>query len=427
LGHDIQTAIRAELEMMLSAPAFAQSNRCKRFLNYVVTQTLSGHAGELKERMIGISVFDRPNDYDTGGDSIVRVTSNEVRKRIGQFYRESQTAHPIQIELPRGSYVPEFRICATPRSSGATEVSERETGVDEVSLVSETRSATVKKSDGTVSGKNLVVTTGVARTGHSHRFKAVLALPIVFLVSAGVVMGVWRERAKPQFPHLWDAFQSSKVPVLICLGAHDIPIPKEALSSNPESFRSLVLHRETIPVDDVTVIASMASSLGKQGIPFRVTAADQVSLTDLRRQPVILIGAADNLWTQRLTQDLRYRIEVMPAGSTTPRIASIVDSKQPANASWAIDYSIPMTSWKSDYAIVARMNDSITGVSVLIDAGLGNDGSIAASELISSGSLATSLAAEPSCNGKSNFEAVVETNIIDTRPGPPHILRLTCW
>jgi hypothetical protein len=103
-SRDIQTAVRAELEMMLSAPAFAQSNRCKRFLNYVVTQTLSGHAGELKERTIGINVFERAFDYDTGGDSVVRVASNEVRKRIGQFYRESESVHPVQIELPRGSY-----------------------------------------------------------------------------------------------------------------------------------------------------------------------------------------------------------------------------------------------------------------------------------------------------------------------------------
>src|SRR5580692_1700731 len=107
---EIQTAVRSELDMMLTAPIFAQSNRCKSFLSYVVLQTLSGNAGHLKERTIGISVFDRANDYATGEDSIVRVTANEVRKRIGQFYRESPIAHPIQIELPRGAYVPEFRI-----------------------------------------------------------------------------------------------------------------------------------------------------------------------------------------------------------------------------------------------------------------------------------------------------------------------------
>ena len=107
---EIQTAIKAELESILRAPIFAQSGRCKRFLSHVVLETLLGNAGELKERTIGISVFNRANDYETGDDSIVRVTANEVRKRLGQFYGESQDGHSIQIELPRGSYVPEFRI-----------------------------------------------------------------------------------------------------------------------------------------------------------------------------------------------------------------------------------------------------------------------------------------------------------------------------
>src|SRR3569833_1016870 len=110
LNADIQAAVRAELDGILKAPIFAQSNRCKRFLSHVVQQTLAGNAGDLKERTIGINVFERTNDYDTGDDSIVRVTANEVRKRLGQYYGESAGAHVVLIELPRGSYVPEFRI-----------------------------------------------------------------------------------------------------------------------------------------------------------------------------------------------------------------------------------------------------------------------------------------------------------------------------
>jgi hypothetical protein len=138
----------------------------------------------------------------------------------------------------------------------------------------------------------------------------------------------------------------------------------------------------------------------------------------------------DNKWTLRLTQSLRYRIEVAnPPGLGFDKdpIASIVDSEHPEHASWTVDLSTPFAAWKNDYAIVARMDDSTTGVPVLIEAGLGNDGSVAASELITSGALVTQLRSDPSCVRKANFEAVVGTNIIDTRPGPPHILRLNCW
>ena len=76
----------------------------------------------------------------------------------------------------------------------------------------------------------------------------------------------------------------------------------------------------------------MASDLGKKGIAFRVVGAELTSLEDLRRQPVILIGAIDNKWTLRLTQNLRYRIEVAnPPGSGSAKepIASIIDSQNP--------------------------------------------------------------------------------------------------
>ncbi|MDR3737109.1 MAG: hypothetical protein P4L10_16450, partial [Acidobacteriaceae bacterium] len=178
---------------------------------------------------------------------------------------------------------------------------------------------------------------------------------------------------------------------------------------------------EIIPVDDVTVIASMASLLGKKGIPFRVVGAGQASLTDLRRQPIILIGAANNKWTLRVSQDLRYRIQdVHP-------VASILDSQQPASVPWSFNFTTPMHDWKNDYAIVAKYDDPTTGVPVIIVAGLGNDGSLAASEMIGSDALPQALAAEPQCSGKSNFEAVIGTDIIDAKPGPPHVLRLQCW
>lgn len=425
LSPDVQSAVRAELDLMLAAPAFTQSNRCKRFMNYVVTQTLSGHAGELKERTIGINVFDRAFDYDTGGDSIVRVTSNEVRKRIGQFYRESDVDHAIQIELPRGSYVPEFRIRASKRGIEASATLHKDSAHDKLGLIAEHPSTSAEPNqDAHIDHSANTEVHGDQSRGNLWSYVAISAL--VFVIAA-VSYTLWRSHAKNEGPQIWNAFENSKVPILICLGAHDIPLSKVTLNPESETFGELVLHKEMIPVDDATVLTAMASQLGKLGIPFRVAAADQVTLTDFRRQPAILIGAADNIWTLRLTQDLRYQIEVVHPPLGNPTSASIRDSKAPASARWAIDYTAPMSQWKSDYAIVARVDDSITGVPVMIDAGLGNDGSVAASELISSGALATSLAMEPSCHGKSNFEAVVETNMIDTRPGPPHVVRLTCW
>jgi hypothetical protein len=247
-----------------------------------------------------------------------------------------------------------------------------------------------------------------------------------FIAVVAVAGTIWKSQQSGNFPQIWDSFLGAHSPVLICLGTHNLSATHINGGEENERFSDLVLHNEMIPVDDVTVITSMASLLGKKGIPFRVMGAGQASLTDLRRQPVVLVGGVDNRWTIRLTQDLRYRIERIEPGQGKEPVASIVDSQSPGTA-WSIDFSVPMYSWKSDYAIVARVDDPTTGVPVLIDAGLGNDGSLAASELLASDLLPNQLKSDKSCSGKTNFEAVIETNIIDAKPGPPHVLRLQCW
>lgn len=425
---EFRTAVRAELEAMVKAPIFAQSNRCKRFLNYVVVQTLAGNAGELKERTIGISVFERTNDYDTGDDSIVRVTANEVRKRIGQFYRESASAHPIQIEIPRGSYVPEFRIQAMRgvkkvEETAVPESVKRSPESPETSPTVETaipalRPVVVRPEPPTIESTPSIKT--------SRGRLLYLVTVILFVLAGTAVLGLLRKRNR--IPDLWDSFLHQGSPVLVCIDTHQLPLPG-SVSTESQKFADMVLRKQIIALDDAAVLASMGAILGRKEIPFRVVGAEQTSLADLRRQPVILIGAIDNKWTIRLTQDLQYRVEVANtpgSGAAKEPIASIIDSHHP-DTRWTTDLSIPFNAWKSDYAVIARVDDVTTGVPVLIEAGLGNTGTLAAAELLTSGGMSSDLANEPSCRGKKNFEAVIETQIIDTKSGPPHVLRLTCW
>ena len=81
-----ESAARAELQRILGSHVFRGSRRCCRFLEYSVQHVLQGNAqDELRERNIGVEVFQRPADYDTAEDAIVRVTANEVRKRLSQY------------------------------------------------------------------------------------------------------------------------------------------------------------------------------------------------------------------------------------------------------------------------------------------------------------------------------------------------------
>jgi hypothetical protein len=105
-----EASVRAELSRILASPPFRGSRRCCRFLEYSVQHVLEGNPQEdLRERSIGVEVFQRAADYDTAEDAIVRVTANEVRKRLAQFYQESGADADPVINLPPGSYAVTFR------------------------------------------------------------------------------------------------------------------------------------------------------------------------------------------------------------------------------------------------------------------------------------------------------------------------------
>lgn len=415
---------------MLAAPIFVQSSRCKRFLRFIVEETLAGNAGQLKERTIGVAVFERANDYHTGDDSIVRVTANEVRKRISQFYQELHHPALIQIELPRGSYVPEFRVQPSGRPENLFEVAPSDRPDIASHVFGASHSAREPVGIGAARVQQHIAAGTTASGLPGRRDRVAYGLIAILLAAAVAAVGLWKEREASRVPDIWASFQNSSVPILVCIDTHNLQSTTPAQSADEQRFVDLVLRRQIISLDDAAILSSMARELGRKGIPFRVVGAEQISLSDFRRQPVILIGAIDNQWTLLLTQNLRYRIEVADppgSGSAKDPVASIVDSKDPAGTRWATDFSVPFPVWKSDYAIVARMDDTTTGVPVMIEAGLGNDGTVAASELITSGAMKKRLAEEPSCRDRTNFEAVIGTQLIETKSGPPHVLRLTCW
>jgi eukaryotic-like serine/threonine-protein kinase len=101
-------AVRSALELVISSDAFAGSKQCQDLLRLMVEHALSGELDALCERMIGVEMFGRPADYDTSNDAVVLVRAAEVRKRLAQYYDELTLPPIVRIELPAGSYVPEF-------------------------------------------------------------------------------------------------------------------------------------------------------------------------------------------------------------------------------------------------------------------------------------------------------------------------------
>src|SRR5215468_3738674 len=109
--------IRQELDRVLASHEFRASKRSQDFLRCVTEHTLRGRADQLKERTIGIEVFGRSTDYEPSDDATVRVKAGEVRKRLGIYYSTEGSRDAVRIELPSGTYVPEFRLAEMLRAA----------------------------------------------------------------------------------------------------------------------------------------------------------------------------------------------------------------------------------------------------------------------------------------------------------------------
>lgn len=115
---------RLHLQEIIESSAFKSSRRSLEFLSHIVEKSLQGQFDDLKERSLGVELFGRPASYDTGADAIVRVTASDVRRRLQQYYSEAGAHSELRIDLPSGSYIPEFRHVLqqeTPRNSAMIE------------------------------------------------------------------------------------------------------------------------------------------------------------------------------------------------------------------------------------------------------------------------------------------------------------------
>jgi hypothetical protein len=101
--------VRAALDEVLGWPAISRSPQLAELLRYVVEKTLSGDEGSIKAYSIAVDVFGRPQSFDPQADPIVRVQARRLRTLLEQYYEAGESRADVEIHLPLGRYVPEFR------------------------------------------------------------------------------------------------------------------------------------------------------------------------------------------------------------------------------------------------------------------------------------------------------------------------------
>ena len=118
-------AVRAQVARIFASEGFVRSHRMRRFLEFVVEETLAGRAANLGEYGVAVSVFDRADDFEPALDPIVRNDARRLRVKLAEYYRTAaHPSDPVWIDIPKGGYVPVFvPIPSLAVEAGASELS----------------------------------------------------------------------------------------------------------------------------------------------------------------------------------------------------------------------------------------------------------------------------------------------------------------
>ena len=428
-------AILRELESILNSPFFRTSNRSKQFLSYVVQHTLDGNHEPLKERTIGAKLFQRPVGYATGDDPVVRVQAGEVRRRLEQYHHAGANDSPVRIELPVGSYAPEFLWAPlTPQhdEGGPAEMPLAAPASSEPALAV----APAKETTNEV-GK---------RSGRLTRGRVILSAGL-FLVLALLAAVIFRTSApKSAIGQFWSPVLSNQQPVLICLAKPHVYRPSPELyqryANPPGKFNgewarltqppplqpnTKLLWGDMVEYTDYGVAAGdvyaalrMSAALTRMGKQSQVRIGNGYSFEDLRSSPAIVVGAFNNRWTMQMTSNLHFAF-VEENGQ------QLIREQGSPGRTWTARYG-PHGEAVEDFGIVTRLLNSKTGQFVVATAGILSEGTQAAAEFVSSSAaLEEALKTAAPDWPKKNLQFVVQTTVTDAIPGPPQVIAIYTW
>jgi hypothetical protein len=413
LSEPQRAEILRELNNIVASPPFHKSARSKEFLIHVINQKLDGHEDLLKERTIGTQLFHREADYQTGEDPVVRVHAAEVRRRLERYYHAAPATSAVRIELPVGSYSPEFHWNP------------------EVQTVLGTQSTPV------LSGRWRI--TWVIGT-----------ITFALLISAALTRSFRAASPAVQRPALeqfWSPVFATSQPVLICVakpilyrpslnlyrsysGTHpgvfqtevdrwSKPLPLDPNDKVP--WRDIVRYPDYgVAMGDVYAATQLSALFARLNKPSQVRIGNNYSFEDLRNSPAVVIGAFNNHWTLQMTSNLRF-VFVEHDGSFT-----IEEPGHPGTTrSWETNSAGEIVK---DFAIVSRLLDSKTGQVLIAAAGIGANGTQAAGEFISNrDELEQAFKNAPPDWPKKNVQVLLETTVTDSVPGPPRVITSVLW
>ena len=421
-------AILRELAEVLASPHFCNSKRYPALLQFIVENTLDGKADLLKERTLGVEVFDRPPTFDTNSDTVVRYTAGEVRKRLLLYYHEHGRNSNIRISLPAGSYIPEFLHGpaqgeeAGESAGHATEYSHD--GLRPGDAEGEAHRQSVASSSVHLSRTSIAplmdegTSSPMPRRTRRVAGRMLWFGPIAIAVLAGIALFNWKTRtanSQTAIDDFWAPVLRDQHVVVVCTGG--VVFANNNFSGVVTAGRDV--DYPFVSMQNASAIDDISGKLQSSGATTPLAFASSETLTELREHSVALLGAYNNEWTLRLLQPLRFHFTPEP-------IESIVDEMHP-QMRWERDHSLPYSS-ADDYALLARFRDATIDGWVVVVAGLGRNGTEAAAQFAVSPHYMQLLRSQFGKDfSNRNIEVVLKVKVIDGKTGAPSIQAVHTW
>ncbi len=421
--------VKKALEEMAASVPFRTSRQCQDLLRYIVLHSLDGQEELLRERVIGVEVFGRRPDYDQSADPVVRIRAADVRKRIALFYEATEAAtRQVKIAIPSGSYKASFEFIG----GRDTEVSSNEPS-PEMAAPRIVDSPSIELlpviSPPDESTKNIA-----KRAWQSWM---VVTVAVVLLIPA--IYALFQSTRKTAFDQFWSPVLKAPNRSVIYVGSNAVytlsldfldryrrehrldkveTMGREFLV--PLSSTDMVNGNDLVPAEDIYVtvgdsaaMARIASFLSLQKKPYDMRFGADISVGDLREHPAILIGGFNNSWTLEMTDNLRFVFAYQQ------QIQDRFDKRR----SWKAN-----PDFTEDYAIISRIPNSKTGEILITAAGIGQAGTRAAGEFLTSpGDIDSLMLAAPKGWEKRNLQIVLHTAVINGSPNHPDVIATYYW
>jgi hypothetical protein len=392
-------AVREELNRVLSCHEFRSSKRSQDFLRYVVEHTLAGHADILKERTIGIEVFGRSTSYEPSDDATVRVKAGDVRKRLGLYYSEQGAQNPVRIELPAGTYVPEFRSIEGPQAATAPQ---------------QVAALPVPAAAAPIPAKPI-----------SLRQLSLTAGAVLIVIAIAALLWTRSRPASTALDQFWSPVLQGTSPVSLCVAFvpvyglngglnHDLASAKPATTND-----YVLLTDQFVGGGDLVATSRISAMLARMQHPYQLRVGSDVSFQDLRSAPAILVGYSYTRWKE-ISNQSRFFID------TSREPVGITDNGKLTQ--WTLPNLPADRRTSEDYAIVSRVFHPDTHAMLVELAGITQYGTEAAADLVTNADLlAEALRGAPAGWQSQNLQLVLHVKVISGAASSPKVVKTYFW